>query len=103
MMKYQMLKSWPASIRKGWVSDSPSGIDSSTVDMCSHRKSHSRKMIVMTKTMLANAPWMKSVTMTAICPPRKVKIRDVARSPTMSAPNVETSTPAMPKVVGRPQ
>ena len=34
---------------------------------------------------------------------KNVKISEMDSSPTISAPNVETSTPPMPNVAGRPQ
>ena len=49
------------------------------------KRKNSRKMLITAKTALTKMPWKKSVTITAIWPPRKVKVREMASRKAMMA------------------
>ena len=116
MIQYQTLN-WDSPPRsKGWTIDLPSG--GATPESATHRPIQtspsstsskwvqgivsSRKKMTTRKTTLEKTPCRKSVTMTAIWPPRKTKNRAMAIRPIISVARVETVAKPRSSCSGRP-
>ena len=117
MIQYQMLNRASPPRSKGSIMDFPTGgwsplratqVPSQTRPMrvsatCSQGMERRRKTMMTRKPRLLKTPWRKSVTMMAICPPRKTKVSAVPMRTTMRTAKVFTWIPATTICSGSPQ
>src|SRR5437867_3151809 len=102
--KYPMLNSSCRDMCMGWIGDGSLGAASNTCSIWSQRNTqHNRKTIMMTNTVLAKTPWMKSVTMIAIWPPKNVNTSAIDSKTAMIVMNVEHEIPKRLNESGKPQ
>ena len=58
---------------------------------------------MITNTKLTKTPWIKSVMITAICPPAKTKNREIVNNRIINNANVDISMPKTGTLSGKPQ